>query len=188
MIWVGDRPGVDRCARRWYGVRAGVRREADQESRRREGDADAAFDQTRQSRGLIQFVSSAGETLRQQEKPIANTNAPISANGSVPRTRLPRPRGHRERAETEGDAIASDSPGHDAGQAGAAGRGECRVVRDLRDAPVGTAHRHGPARGSAHHHALEHRLTTIVAIRRRSLRHAVPAASAAASALGGGGA
>ncbi len=120
--------------------------------------------------GLIQFVSSAGETLKSaSEKPIAKTNEPIIAKRLSSSDASSSPSSVTEkRAETESARmpIASDSPSATTprmtGQAqpAAAQRDAVDVVLDLRDAAVGTAHGDGPARGAAHHHALEHRLTT----------------------------
>ena len=64
--------------------------------------------------GLIQFVSSAGETLKSSsEKPIANTNEPISAKRLSSSDASSSPSSVTEkRAETESARmpIASDSP------------------------------------------------------------------------------
>ena len=120
--------------------------------------------------GLIQFVSSAGETLKSSsEKPIANTKEPIIAPAAellgrfllaLVRDRVARR--HRQRAHPDRERLAErDHPADDRqAQPAAAQRDALDVVLDLRDAAVRTAHRHGPARRAAHHHALEHRLPT----------------------------
>ena len=148
--------------------------EADQRRGRRPaarcGSPPSISRKTQVEPGLIQFVSSAGETLKSSsEKPIANTKAPISAKrlsssdaSSSPSSVTEKRAETGERAHADRERLAQRDHAADDRQAqpAAAQRDAVDVVRDLGDAPVGTAHRHGPARRTAHHHALEHRLTT----------------------------
>ena len=120
--------------------------------------------------GSIQFVSSAGETLKSAtEKPIANTKdadhreaAELLRGVFLALVGDREARGDGERAHADRERLAERDDAADDRQAqpAPAQRDAVDVVLDLGDAAVGAAHGDGPARRAAHHHALEHRLPT----------------------------
>ena len=112
-------------------------RRRDLEEQQREADReDEAADQREAAEPSE--ASSSPSSVTEKLAETESARMPIASDS--PSATMPRMTGSRSQRRRSGDALD--------------------VVLDLRDAAVGTAHRHGPARRAAHHHALEHRLTT----------------------------